>query len=62
MAITHNEQSTDVDVGENGNLKMSADGKEEISITAKADEPEMLDLNTGTFEGSLSQREDKKIE
>lgn len=61
MAITHNEQSTDVDVGENGNLKMSADGKEEISITAKADEPEMLDLNTGTFEGSLSQREDKKL-
>ncbi|XP_038877780.1 protein timeless homolog [Benincasa hispida] len=60
-AITHNEQPMDVDVGENGNLKTSPDGEEEISITGKADETELLDLNTGSFEGSLSQRDNKKL-
>ena len=60
-AITHNEQSTDVDVCENSNLKTSPSGKEEISVTANADEPEPLDLNSGGFEGSMPQREDKNL-
>ncbi|KAL4019267.1 hypothetical protein IC575_022919 [Cucumis melo] len=60
-AITHNEQSTDVDVCENSNLKTSPNGKEEISVTANADEPEPLDLNSGGFEGSMPQREDKNL-
>lgn len=59
--ITHNEKSTDTDVGEIGNLKTSSDGKEEISMTAKTDEPELLDLNTGSFEGNLSQKENKNL-
>ncbi|XP_022957786.1 protein timeless homolog isoform X2 [Cucurbita moschata] len=56
-AITHNEKSIDADVGENNDLKASSDGKEEISITA----PELLNLNTGSFEGSVSQRENNKL-
>ncbi|KAG6605759.1 Protein timeless-like protein, partial [Cucurbita argyrosperma subsp. sororia] len=56
-AITQNEKSIDADVGENNGLKASNDGKEEISITA----PELLNLNTGSFEGSLSQRENNNL-
>lgn len=60
-AITHIEQPTYTIIGENSSLNASSGNKEETSVIDKADEPILLDLNMGSFEGSSSQMENKKL-